>query len=234
MGGRRGFTLVELLVAAAGGGLVLAAAFGLLASFARLSAAHLDRVRFAEAARVVGLVVASETRLAAPADLPDPAADTVSIRAARGFGLVCSLEGGVHVRYRGMREPDPAKDSVLVVGSAVERSLALESDRAAADGSCAADPSGRIRSWTLSDTVGPPGTVLLLFERGSYHLADGALRYRRGAGGRQPLTEARLGEDGRFGLGGDPPAMRVDIGAASAPGVAAPRAAIRTRLWNWR
>lgn len=32
----------------------------------------------------------------------------------------------------------------------------------------------------------------LVFETGAYHLADGALRYRRGRSGRQPLVEAIL------------------------------------------
>ncbi len=34
--------------------------------------------------------------------------------------------------------------------------------------------------------------IVLIFERGSYHLADGAFRYRRGRAGRQPVTEALL------------------------------------------
>ena len=34
--------------------------------------------------------------------------------------------------------------------------------------------------------------LLRFFETGSYHLGDDALRYRRGSGGRQPLTEPVL------------------------------------------
>jgi hypothetical protein len=33
-----------------------------------------------------------------------------------------------------------------------------------------------------------------IFEGGSYHFSGGALRYRRGAGGRQPLTPERVRE----------------------------------------
>ncbi len=41
--------------------------------------------------------------------------------------------------------------------------------------------------WELDPPV--PGAVIgRLFERGSYHLAAGAFRYRPGRGGRQPLT----------------------------------------------
>ena len=235
--GRLGFTLVELLVAAAAGGLVLAAAFGLLAAHARLTRAHVGGLAFAETARVVALVVPAEVRLAAPADIPDASADTIAIRAARGLGLACALEGAtVHVRYRGMRDPDAAKDSVLVLagGALAETAVALESDRPAPEAACAADPSARIRTWTLSDAVGGPGTPLLLYERGSYHLADRALRYRRGSGGRQPLTDERLGPGGAFSLAGAPPALAVDLRAVTEQGGEPLRLRTRARLWNWR
>jgi hypothetical protein len=39
-----------------------------------------------------------------------------------------------------------------------------------------------------------------VFERGSYHLEDRAIRYRTGDGGRQPLSEERL-ESGSAFLG---------------------------------
>ena len=41
-----------------------------------------------------------------------------------------------------------------------------------------------------------PGGALFgrVYERGSYHLTLGALRYRRGGGGRQPLTPLRVAE----------------------------------------
>jgi hypothetical protein len=46
--------------------------------------------------------------------------------------------------------------------------------------------------WSeLSEGARP--SLVRLFESGEYHLADGALRYRRGGGGRQPLTPERLG-----------------------------------------
>jgi hypothetical protein len=57
------------------------------------------------------------------------------------------------------------------------------------DGLC----EGGIR-LTLSSDV-PTRGLALVFETGSYSLSDGALRYRRGAAGRQPLTEAII-DDG--------------------------------------
>ena len=37
-----------------------------------------------------------------------------------------------------------------------------------------------------------------VFERGSYHLEDRAIRYRAGDGGRQPLSEERLESGSAF------------------------------------
>lgn len=50
-----------------------------------------------------------------------------------------------------------------------------------------------LETWVLSP---PPARTVLtrVFERGSYHLVGGALRYRRGEGGRQPLTPERIME----------------------------------------
>ncbi len=53
--------------------------------------------------------------------------------------------------------------------------------------SCAMDLGGRSEVWTIDPPV-PGALVARIFERGSYHVSDGALRYRRGLGGRQPLT----------------------------------------------
>ena len=43
--------------------------------------------------------------------------------------------------------------------------------------------------------------LILVFETGTYHLSRGALRYRRGRGGRQPVTEEVL-ESGSFDSAG--------------------------------
>jgi hypothetical protein len=51
---------------------------------------------------------------------------------------------------------------------------------------------GTLERWQLSEA--PPATAELarVFERGSYHLNGSAVRYRRGQGGRQPLTADAL------------------------------------------
>jgi hypothetical protein len=91
------------------------------------------------------------------------------------------------VSYRGDRAPDPSKDSVLLVtgtGLSVVRALV---GTGAASTPCPTWAGASTR-WRLD--LGAPARVVVarLFERGSYHLADAALRYRRGASGRQPLT----------------------------------------------
>ena len=51
-------------------------------------------------------------------------------------------------------------------------------------------------------TIEPPVTgalVARIFERGSYHVVGRALRYRRGLGGRQPLTP-NVFDDDRSGM----------------------------------
>ena len=125
-----------------------------------------------------------------------PAGDSVSLRAFRGAALACPGGGGdgvVRVRYRGLRRPEPDKDSVLaLLPGGAWRPLPLMAVEGAA--SCPLSP-GAWELWRLGAPV--PGVVLLrVYERGSYHLAAGALRYRRGGGGRQPLTPARLDPGG--------------------------------------
>ncbi len=233
-GAGAGFTLAELLVATVAAGALVTAAFALLATHARLERAAYAAVAAAEVARVTGMVVPAEVRYATPADLPAVAADTLSLRALRGVGIICAGAGtGVDVRYRGMRWPDAAKDSVVTMAATgvPERAIAVDSDRNAA-GACAPHPGEAVRRWTLSDSAGGAGDLLLVFERGSYHLTGGALRYRRGAGGRQPLTEAFL-ESASFGLAGGPFALTLALETRADPGRAAVRSRHRTLLWNW-
>jgi hypothetical protein len=117
--------------------------------------------------------------------------DSLSLRAFRGVALVCASDSAsatLVVSYAGDRAPDPAKDSVALLtedGAAAVRAILATEPAAIA---CPGLGGGEAESWRL-DRGAPPGTLAAkLFERGSYHLSDGALRYRRGASGRQPLT----------------------------------------------
>jgi hypothetical protein len=152
----------------------------------RLAGLQRDRVRYQEATRTGHVVLGAELRFMAPGDVAATAPDSVRLRAFRGGGELCSLdEEAVRVLYQGVRQPDPAKDSVLFVAPDSVEVRQLESARAASD--C----GGSLQLKVLG-TVPPGAAYVLVFETGAYVLADGAVRYRRGAGGRQPLTEPVL------------------------------------------
>lgn len=194
-----GFSLAELLVSAAASSLLLAALCALIVAQTRAIRLHLDRGRLAEALRVPSLVFAGELPLLVPAvDLGGVTGEMVALRAFRGLGLPCAIEGhDVLLRYAGLRQPEPAKDSVLVVaeaGAEDVRPLAGSGGGGAAQ--CEPREGERILRWRLPGAALPAEAVLLLFESGSYHLTAEAFRYRRGSSGRQPLTESILDDEG--------------------------------------
>lgn len=113
------------------------------------------------------------------------AEDSVAVRAFRGTAVRCvraPLSQWV-VRYAGLRRPDPAKDSVLVL--AADGAWRVAELVRARPGACDDGVGGEV--WELNPAV-PEAVVGRIFERGSYHVAAGAFRYRPGRGGRQPLT----------------------------------------------
>lgn len=195
--GRPGFTIAELVVALTIGGLLctaIATAFTGTQRFARL---HGERAAIAEARRVTSMILSAELRYLEPdLDLDYVGEDSLVLRNYRGTAIVCESVGEVvTVRYRGMRAPDPEKDSVAIVGTPGPSRL-LES--APASTGCAAHAGESLYRWRLERSPAT-GELLLLYEHGSYHLVGGALRYRRGLSGRQPLT-AELFDDDLVGL----------------------------------
>ena len=119
--------------------------------------------------------------------------DSIRLRAFRSTALVCAAGADssvVVIRYGG-RRPDPSKDSVLVLAASGGWSAA-GLDGVAQEGCPAGVHGGRpsgaaVERWRLSEAATGP-VLVRLYERGSYHLTGRALRYRRGGGGRQPLT----------------------------------------------
>lgn len=212
---RGGFALVELLLAAALGGLILAAAAALLGSQTRAAASLVARGRAAEALRVPLVVTAAELAPLVPATDLEVEPRILRLRAFRGGGPTCySGSGEGLVRYRGLRDPEPEKDSVLVIGSGGERALPLLAS-APVPGGCAELPGERTFRWTVPPSEDPAGH-LLIFERGSYHLEERAFRYLRGAAGRQPLTEEALVTSAsgfRWGTPGAGSAVLVEVRA---------------------
>jgi len=117
--------------------------------------------------------------------------DSIFLRAFRGTALVCpydTLTLELTVVFGGDRRPDPSKDSVLLIGplgSLEARALTGVGSSSNPCGPTALPPP---ETWRLDAAVPPGSVVARLYERGSYHLSASALRYRRGASGRQPLT----------------------------------------------
>jgi hypothetical protein len=132
------------------------------------------------------MVVGAEIRLTAASDISATSEDSVRLRAFRGGGHVCGVQdGSVYVLYRGVRQPDPAKDSVLFLGPDGVEARRLEAERQSSE-------CGGSLELDVDEPVPDAAAWALLFESGAYVLADGAVRYRRGEGGRQPLTEPVL------------------------------------------
>ena len=142
------------------------------------------------ARRLAAVVIGKELRAGVRGrDWISPASDSLSLRAFRGWGLVCALgkePGSIVVVYHGERVANPVKDSVLILTADGWRGADL-TRRAAGAPSCAMDLGGDPEVWTIDPPVSG-ALVARIFERGSYHVSGGALRYRRGLGGRQPLT----------------------------------------------
>lgn len=190
--GVAGFTLVELLLSTTMAAVVSAAFIGVLVTQVRVAAMSSEITAGEETLRLPAVLLATELSLLAPEqDIRFVERGAIGVRAFRGSGTVCGTAGSVLVRYAGVRQPDPAKDSVLILAADGTRASALlDSGPAGADG-CSTSDSFDELAWSLTEAASH-GDVVLLFESGSYHLADDAVRYRRGAGGRQPLTPELL------------------------------------------
>jgi len=191
---RSGFTVAEALVALLLGWGIVQVGLSVLAGQRRHRRTMVATSEWLAVRRIARHVLGEEARRTDGEPMWTASTDTVSLRAYRGYALICPgplPASEVLVRAHGIRRADPAKDSVALLGGGPSLTLALLSRTAAGD-SCPGVPAGPTERWRLSGEV-PRGMALAkYFERGSYHLSTGALRYRRGAGGRQPLTPELL------------------------------------------
>lgn len=194
MSPRPGHTLAELVAALPLAVLLMATLLVTFIAQARLARALGDRMGRAETERLAAGVLRQELRWIAPSDVAAAGADSLTLRLLRGVGVACGTSGdALRIDYWGLREPNPEKDSVVIVSGEGESTARLV-------GSEPATPScggGAARLLQLS-TPARPG-VVLLYEHASYHLSARALRVRAGAEGRQPITEEWL-EDAGTGL----------------------------------
>jgi len=185
---RRGFILPEVMTALVLTGIVAGALFAMVRTQVRLVSAGIERTSRADALRVASLVIGAETRAAAPADIHGIGPDSLAVRIFRGTGIVCAHENDVtHMRYRGFRQPDPVKDSVLIADTDEVISVSGYGSMGRPCGT--GEVSLGLRLGGAPQRV---GTVLLVFETGTYHFSTRALRFRRGNEGRQPITDEML------------------------------------------
>ena len=186
-----GYTLAEATAALVVAGLLTAGLASVLALVARGASRHAQMTAAAETERTATAVLGLELRALTAADATFDH-DSVRLRAFRGGGVVCERAGAeLTLAWRGVRAPEPEKDSLLVLWPDGETVHRMEAVRAA--GCDPADPGVRVTLSTLGSDGARP-LAAYAFETGAYSLASFAFRYRRGAAGRQPLTDETLSD----------------------------------------
>lgn len=210
MKGPGGFSLVEALVVFILTALVAQGGWSVLATVRRSCEKAAVSAERLETVRTVSWILQQELGGGRPYhDWWPGDGDTLGLRAYRGIALIRTLtgDGALEVCFRGMRAPNPEKDSVAILASSGHWTVHGLVSRLRGEQGCTGGTEGWEERWEL-EPVPTEGLVARLFERGSYHLANGAFRYRRGAGGRQPLTPPRIA-NGRMEGEGDGGAQRV-------------------------
>ncbi len=194
MSGREGRTLAEVLVSTLLVLLLVSGSWRILTAHHRAASELVRRAELLETERTLTWVLSRELRRGGRGDRSAVAGDSLSLRAFRGSGLVCvQADSLLGVVRRGSRGPDPRKDSVLVLSAKGGWTVHRLTDR---HGSAACpDEPDPAETWVLDPPPEGRSVLVRYFERGSYHVADGALRYRRGLSGRQPLTPALMGAE---------------------------------------
>jgi hypothetical protein len=206
-----------MIVALSIGAALLTALATLVTSSMRWHRSIASRAEGLEVARTVWAVLDEE--LSSVRQGRDWALDpdgVLHLRAFRGFGRACSGAAGsdLVVAFRGERLPGVNRDSVLVLRADGQWSAAPLSSVGPAPSApeCVAAPGeSLLRVTGPPEGAQPAPVVLRFFERGSYHLEDGAFRYRRGGGGRQPLTAERIGPSSAFSVAGRALAVNLEV-----------------------
>jgi hypothetical protein len=233
---RAGHSLVELALMLLVMAAIAVSTAVVFRSQSRMTRMGSERVERQAAERFVAGILGWELRARAPGlDPLELGGDSVSVRAFRGMGIVCARTGTTaHARYRGLRSPDPAKDSLLLLaGRSAEQVRPLAAVSTTALSPCLAR-AGEDLIALSPDTTLLPGDLLLVFEHGVYHLSGAALRYRRGAGGRQPMTADVIYDDSSdLSLAqhfADTVAVNLRLATLAPGGAAAPGPVRRRRL----
>ena len=213
---RPGSTLAELVTTLALLGILSVACGALMKSQAQWLRHVSEQAATGETIRTARGILHAELRDISAADVRGVAADSLALRVFRGFGIVCAVsEDGVVLRYRGLRAPDAGKDSLLVMTTERTTAFRLVSDRQL----CALRPGEQLITVAPVDPIADTSLVFL-FESGAYHIANRALRYRRGSEGRQPLTDELI-DDRRSGFSTEPGGFRVLLHGPADRGIGA-------------
>lgn len=197
---RCGFSLAELIAALATASLLGAAVTATIIAQLRIATAIGHAALVAEGFVQAPAVLSAEMRDGSRSDLVALTDDSIALRAFRATAVVCDTSAfGAVTRWAGYRLPEPAKDSVIILRGGDEMAAAITSAATTGSASCTARSDERLVSIATSSRL-LPGDILLAFERGAYHLSGGALRWRTGSAGRQPLT-AEIFDDHASGFG---------------------------------
>lgn len=216
-GPHAGASIPEVLVALILGALLLAGMVSAVRGASQAIAEQTRRSESAEVLRTVWSVLDEELSVGRPGlDWILEGEHALLLRAFRGIARVCGPadDPGVWaVAWRGQRAPDAGRDSLLALrqdGAWIAADLV----EARAGGNCVLEEGERAGRWRPDGSAASsPGEPILFrfFEWGRYSLEDGAFRYRRGAGGRQPLTPERLGPGSRFLDAPEGPGVRLEL-----------------------
>jgi hypothetical protein len=192
-----GFSLPEAITALLLVTILIQVSWGVTAAQRAATERLEDRIELLSARTMVRWILEEEVRAGLPGrDWQVPTGDSVALRAFRGWALVCprnelTSPEEVVVCQRGIRSADSGKDSVLVLSGAGRWSAVRLARREVSHGVCPVVGGFREERWELDPPVSD-AVLARVYERGAYFIRDGALRYRRGLSGRQPLTPQRI------------------------------------------
>jgi hypothetical protein len=222
-----GVTLLEALIAVVISTVVVTLAGRTLLHAMAVSRDAVVRDDRLIARRIARVTLRSELAALGPGEARSSGGDSLRLRAIRGAGRVCRIESDwIVADLRAGRSPEPDKDSLELMGPLGAVQVVDLIGTGSEPNACGANAVGRPTRLRSSGPVDPDVVFVRLFETGAYHLDLGALRYRRGRGGRQPLTPDVWDE--RSSLVFDAPWIRASLVDARAESTAVP---LLVRVW---
>ena len=212
--GGMGFSLLEALVATLLLLLVLHSGLSVFSQFRTAVSRFAHRAEGLETIRTVAWLLPEELSGGRPGrDWGPISRDSIPLRAFRGLAIVSPGYPGeeeISVCFRGIRVPNAEKDSVLLLGIDGRWTPHELVARVRGGSGCMSMEEGWWETWRLNPAP-VEGVLARVFEWGSYHISDGAFRYRRGRGGRQPLTPERISVGGFRGSVGETTSFTWDL-----------------------